>query len=305
MPPGAHSAAPLAGVGPKTVRRYVDARDEGRPVGPSVRRPRLIDLFLAKVEELVETSEGAVRSEALPHLRADTSCKHWRTFEILGAVMSDQRAEGMTWDVIVPGKRLFESKTRLSCEIAGAGPTLARSMMEDVLGALREAGSVDRIIVVTSDPVLSALACDYGGAVVADPDAGLNVAFAAGLEMTRLEAARVAYFVADLPCLTGKTVEQVLAQAGTTAHAVVPDEGMQGTTILTTMRRAGIHPQFGSASLQRHVAVGAVPVALDLARARRDVDTLADLAAARGLGLGPQCAKAADNLLSASWRGGL
>ncbi|MBA2559890.1 MAG: hypothetical protein H0V07_08380 [Propionibacteriales bacterium] len=35
----AHSAASLAGVDPKTVRRYVDARDWGRLVDAPVQRP--------------------------------------------------------------------------------------------------------------------------------------------------------------------------------------------------------------------------------------------------------------------------
>ena len=58
----AHSAAPLAGVDPKTVRRYVDARDAGKPVDEPVRRAKLIDPFLGKVEEWVDRSEGTVRA---------------------------------------------------------------------------------------------------------------------------------------------------------------------------------------------------------------------------------------------------
>jgi transposase len=61
----AHSAALLAGVDPKTVRRYVAKRDAGEPVDAPVQRPKLIDPFLAKVEELVEQSEGAVRADVL------------------------------------------------------------------------------------------------------------------------------------------------------------------------------------------------------------------------------------------------
>jgi transposase len=59
----AHSAAQLAGVDPKTVRRYVTARDAGMPVtGPS-RRPRIIDDHLPKIEEWVERSKGKVRAD--------------------------------------------------------------------------------------------------------------------------------------------------------------------------------------------------------------------------------------------------
>jgi transposase len=61
----ANSAAPVAGVDPKTVRRYVAKREAGKPVDERVERPKLIDPFLPKIEELVETSEGAVRSDVV------------------------------------------------------------------------------------------------------------------------------------------------------------------------------------------------------------------------------------------------
>jgi transposase len=59
----AHSAAGIAGVDPKTVRRYVAARDEGRPVTGVSRRPRIVDLYLAKIEEWVDRSQGKVRAD--------------------------------------------------------------------------------------------------------------------------------------------------------------------------------------------------------------------------------------------------
>jgi transposase len=59
----AHSAAPLAGVDPKTVRRYVAKRDAGMPVNGPVTRVKIIDAFMSKIEEMVETSEGAVRAD--------------------------------------------------------------------------------------------------------------------------------------------------------------------------------------------------------------------------------------------------
>ncbi|MGV9950279.1 IS21 family transposase [Rhodococcus aetherivorans] len=59
----AHSAAQLAGVDPKTVRRYVAARDAGMPVTGPARRPRIIDEYLPKIEEWVERSKGRVRAD--------------------------------------------------------------------------------------------------------------------------------------------------------------------------------------------------------------------------------------------------
>ena len=62
----AHSAAALAGVDPKTVRRCVAKREAGEPVDAPVARPKLTDPFLDKIEELVETSEGEIRADVTP-----------------------------------------------------------------------------------------------------------------------------------------------------------------------------------------------------------------------------------------------
>lgn len=61
----AHSAAALAGVDPKTVRRYVAKREAGEPVAAPVARPKIIDPFVGKIEELVETSEGEIRADVV------------------------------------------------------------------------------------------------------------------------------------------------------------------------------------------------------------------------------------------------
>src|SRR5512139_3069496 len=62
----AFSAGQLAGCDPKTVKRYVALREAGggdpfaRAAAP---RPKLIDGFLPKVEELVENSKGKIRAD--------------------------------------------------------------------------------------------------------------------------------------------------------------------------------------------------------------------------------------------------
>jgi transposase len=60
----AHSAGQLAGCDPKTVNRYVALRDAGGG-DPFVRaaRPKMIDSFLPKVEELVDQSKGKIRAD--------------------------------------------------------------------------------------------------------------------------------------------------------------------------------------------------------------------------------------------------
>jgi transposase len=61
----AWSAAQLVGCDPKTVTAYVAVRDAGADplVGPC--RPREIDPFLAKLEELVDRSQGKIRADVV------------------------------------------------------------------------------------------------------------------------------------------------------------------------------------------------------------------------------------------------
>jgi transposase len=60
-----HSAAELAGVDEKTVARYVAIRDAGHNPFAPTRRPRAIDPFMGKIEELVEASKGRVRADVM------------------------------------------------------------------------------------------------------------------------------------------------------------------------------------------------------------------------------------------------
>jgi transposase len=59
----AWSAAQLAGCDPKTVKRYVEARDAGRSPYERGRRPRAIDPFLDKIEQWVDDSHGKIRAD--------------------------------------------------------------------------------------------------------------------------------------------------------------------------------------------------------------------------------------------------
>ena len=60
----ARSAAQLTGCDAKTVARYVAVRDAGGDPLAKTCRPRLIDVFMPKVEELVDRSKGKIRADA-------------------------------------------------------------------------------------------------------------------------------------------------------------------------------------------------------------------------------------------------
>jgi transposase len=59
----AYSAGQLAGCDPKTVQRYVTLRDAGGDPFERAVRPKLIDVFLPKVEELVDRSKAKIRAD--------------------------------------------------------------------------------------------------------------------------------------------------------------------------------------------------------------------------------------------------
>jgi len=59
----AWSAAQLTGCDAKTVARYVAIREAGGDPLARVARPRLIDAFMPKVEELVDRSKGRIRAD--------------------------------------------------------------------------------------------------------------------------------------------------------------------------------------------------------------------------------------------------
>jgi RNA polymerase sigma factor (sigma-70 family) len=59
----AWSAAQLTGCDAKTVARYVAVRDAGGDPLARTSRPRLIDVFMPKLEELVDRSKGKIRAD--------------------------------------------------------------------------------------------------------------------------------------------------------------------------------------------------------------------------------------------------
>lgn len=187
---------------------------------------------------------------------------------------------------VLPVKRFAAAKQRLA---PGMGAThraeLAGAMLEDVLEAIAAARSVERTIVVSSEPRAIELANANGVELVADPDEGGHSGAAlAGIARAReLGAARVVLLPIDCPLLAPRELERLLTGMPERYVAVVPDRHGTGTNALALAPPDAIEPSFGEGSCARHVAAAreaGVPFGVEeLPSLALDLDTPADVVA--------------------------
>lgn len=187
-----------------------------------------------------------------------------------------------TFALLLPVKALDRAKSRLVLH-PGRRMRLMRAFVLDVVEAAHRSPRVHGIFVVSSEPL------DIEGVeVLADEgDGDLNRALHHAERQVRLtEPARgVAAMCADLPALRTEDLTDALS-GGLSPRWFVADADGTGTTLLAAGPGVELDPHFGPGSAARHEHSGAVPLRADLPTLRADVDTDADLARARSLGLG-------------------
>ncbi|MBW9095079.1 2-phospho-L-lactate guanylyltransferase [Microbacterium jejuense] len=197
------------------------------------------------------------------------------------------------WVVVVPVKPSARAKSRL--EVAGvARKDLARAIALDTLQAATACDVVAQVVVVTDDAALARESAMIPGLrfVPEGEAAGLDAAVAAGVAAVdpggRMPRAAL---LGDLPALRPDDLGEALRAAASLPRAVVADAEGTGSTLVTAAAGQEWTSAFGDGSFARHVALGCAPLEIrDASTLRRDVDTAAQLDAARTLGLGPRTA---------------
>lgn len=191
--------------------------------------------------------------------------------------------------VLVAVKDLSEAKSRLAPAFGEQQRSaLVLAMLIDTVGAALRCPAVAGVHVLTRDLVVAQRARAAGARVVPDPTSplgGLNAALA-GAAADLPAAAGVLALQADLPALRPSDLRAVVAAANG-ARAAVADAGGTGTTLLLAPPGTKLDPHFGPGSALAHAASGAVLLEGSWPGLRCDVDTLADLAEALLLGVGP------------------
>ncbi|GLE53616.1 2-phospho-L-lactate guanylyltransferase [Mycobacterium montefiorense] len=212
--------------------------------------------------------------------------------------MSGTRGDG-AGDIalIIAVKRLAAAKTRLAPVFsARTRETVVLAMLVDTVTAAAGVGSVGSITVITPDEAAAATAVGLGAQVLADPtpedhEDPLNHAIAAAESSVAQSFSNVIALQGDLPALQTQELADAIAAARQHRRSFVADRLATGTAALCAFG-ATLDPHFGSDSAARHRRSGAIELTGAWPGLRCDVDTPADLVAARRLGVGPATARA-------------
>ena len=207
-------------------------------------------------------------------------------------------ADGSSGDValIIAVKRLAAAKTRLAPVFsARTRESVVLAMLVDTLTAARRVASLGSITVITPDDAASAAAAELGADVLADPTPEdhsdpLNNAIATAEEAVAGSFANIVALQGDLPALQSQELAEAIAAARHHRRSFVADRLATGTAALCAFG-TGLDPQFGSDSSARHRRSGAIELTGAWPGLRCDVDTPADLVAARRLGVGAATAR--------------
>jgi 2-phospho-L-lactate guanylyltransferase len=211
--------------------------------------------------------------------------------------MSGTRDDEPDIGLIIAVKRLTAAKTRLAPVFsARTRENVVLAMLVDTLGAAARVGSLRSISVITPDEAAAAAAIELGAEVLADPTPEghsdpLNNAITAAERAIAGSFSNIVVLQGDLPALQTQELSEAIAAARHHRRSFVADRLGTGTSALFTFG-AGLDPQFGPDSSARHRRSGAIELTGAWPGLRCDVDTPADLAVARRLGVGAATARA-------------
>ncbi|ORV85233.1 2-phospho-L-lactate guanylyltransferase [Mycobacterium interjectum] len=199
--------------------------------------------------------------------------------------------------LIIAVKRLAAAKTRLAPVFsARTRERVVLAMLIDTLTAASGVAALGSITVITPDDAAAAAASELGAGVLADPTPEdnsdpLNSAIATAERAVSGSFANIVVLQGDLPALQTQELAEAIAAARHHRRSFVADRLATGTAALCAFG-APLDPQFGPDSCARHRRSGAIELTGAWPGLRCDVDTPADLTAARRLGVGSATARA-------------
>jgi 2-phospho-L-lactate guanylyltransferase len=186
--------------------------------------------------------------------------------------------------VAVPARDFATAKRRLAPVLTPSERlALARAMLEDVLSEVCQA-SVELIYVVTGDLEVAAAVRSFPVSVLHEPS---PTGHSEAVALAQIEARGADVFVtvpADVPCITAREVQTLLAAAGGERAAVfVPSVSGYGTNAVLLKPPGLMSLKFGEPSFENHLTAARrhelTPVVLSLPGVALDIDGPDDLRA--------------------------
>jgi len=154
---------------------------------------------------------------------------------------------------LVPVKALIESKTRLRGALSGpVVERLAEAMLRDVLAALLDAPTLDRVVVTTPDPDVAAVARDAGAEALVRDEPGLNAAIDRGAAEICGEAADgVLIVLGDVAGARTDEIERLLGGVDAPGVALAPSRD-GGSSAVLRLPHSVLSACFGPNSAAAH-----------------------------------------------------
>jgi len=154
---------------------------------------------------------------------------------------------------LVPVKALLESKTRLRRLLAGrVVERLAEAMLLDVLDALRRVPALSRVVVVTPDSAVAAVARKAGAEALVRNDPGLNEAIEAGAAAVCTSPDDgLLVVLGDVAGVRAEEIAQLVAAAPERGVALAPSRDGGSSAVLRRPHDV-IPAGFGPESAARH-----------------------------------------------------
>lgn len=157
--------------------------------------------------------------------------------------------------IVIPVKPLVAGKSRLSSMLrTHERRILNEQLLRHVLGVAVQAVGAQRVVVVSADPAVLALARRFR--VLPCRESGpreLNHALTQGAELARRQgAAAVLSISSDLPTLDVGELRALIAEARPNAVVAATDRAGQGTNALLVCAPARIDYAYGRDSLRKH-----------------------------------------------------
>jgi 2-phospho-L-lactate guanylyltransferase len=187
---------------------------------------------------------------------------------------------------IVPVKPFRKTKSKLAKALTKTEQaTLERKMLTHTLETLAQIPAVERTLVLSRDEQILSLARDYDARTVSErgkPSLN-NALIRASLVAQGYGIASVLVLPADLPLLTKKDIEMLIASSGKPPEVILaPDRKGEGTNAILSSPPGLIEYDFGKNSLAAHQArakaAGARVVICELPSLGLDLDSPDDLA---------------------------